>query len=112
MFTVAFKAGHSLPAHYDADTIMVGPGERYDLIFEADNPGLWMVHDHVDSHTVNGEKPMGGIMTVIEYEEIDPKPTVYEWKNKQFQPDFFYEQSLKLPYGLYTPALFKGTAIQ
>ena len=112
VFKVAFKDGHALPAPYDADTIMVGPGERYDLIFEADNPGLWMVHDHVDSHTVNGEKPMGGIMTVIEYEEIDPKPTVYEWKNKQFQPDFFYEQSLKLPYGLHTPALFKGTAIQ
>ncbi|MCC6707824.1 MAG: multicopper oxidase domain-containing protein [Gammaproteobacteria bacterium] len=112
VFKVAFKDGHALPAPYEADTILVGPGERYDLIFEADNPGLWMVHDHVDSHTVNGEKPMGGIMTVIQYAEIDTTNSVYEWKNKPVQPDFFYEESLKAPYGLHTPALFKGTAIQ
>ena len=53
-----------------ADTILFGPGERYDLILRADNPGIWMVHDHIDRHTVNGKSPMGGIMTTIEYDEI------------------------------------------
>jgi FtsP/CotA-like multicopper oxidase with cupredoxin domain len=112
VFKVAFKDGHPLPQPYEADTIMVGPGERYDVIFEADNPGRWMIHDHVDSHTVNGEKPMGGLMTVVEYSEIKGDDPFYDWKNKQFQPDFFYEESLKMPYGLHGSPVFKGQAIQ
>jgi FtsP/CotA-like multicopper oxidase with cupredoxin domain len=112
VFKVAFKDGHPLPQPYEADTIMVGPGERYDVIFEADNPGRWMIHDHVDSHTVNGEKPMGGLMTVVEYSEIKGDDPFYDWRNKQFQPDFFYEESLKKPYGLHSSAVFKGQAIQ
>ena len=112
VFKVAFKDGHPLPAPYDADTIAVAPGERYDLILVADNPGRWMVHDHVDSHTVNGDKPMGGIMTVIEYEEIKRDDPYYAWRNKQFVPDFFYEESLKKPLGIHDAALFKGQAIQ
>jgi hypothetical protein len=72
-----------------------------------------MVHDHVDSHTVNGDKPMGGIMTVIQYEEIDAgKLDFYQWKSKKFIPDFFYEESMKKPYGKHDADLFKGQAIQ
>jgi FtsP/CotA-like multicopper oxidase with cupredoxin domain len=113
VFKVAFKDGHPLPNPYDADTISVAPGERYDIFIDADNPGIWMVHDHVDSHTVNGDKPMGGIMTVIQYEEIDAgKLDFYQWKNKKFIPDFFYEESMKKPYGKYDADLFKGQAIQ
>ncbi len=113
VFKVAFKDGHPLPNPYDADTIMVGPGERYDVFIEADNPGIWMVHDHVDSHTLNGDRPMGGIMTVIEYEEIDTKKLpFYEWKDKEFIPDFYYEESLKKPHGMHDAELFKGQAIQ
>src|SRR3546814_7014262 len=93
---VAFKDGHPLPNPYDADTISVAPGERYDIFIDADNPGIWMVHDHVDSHTVNGDRPMGGIMTVIQYEEIDAKKQdFYEWKDKKIVPDFYYEESMK-----------------
>jgi len=113
VFKVAFKDGHPLPNPYDADTIMLGPGERYDIFIEADNPGLWMVHDHVDSHTVNGNKPMGGIMTVIQYDEIDiKKQAFYEWKDKAYVPDFYYEESMKKPYGMHDADLFKGQAIQ
>lgn len=112
VFQVAFKDGRPLPAPYEADTILVGPGERYDLILHADNPGLWMVHDHVDSHTVNGDKPMGGMMTTIEYAEIKDKGDAYAWKDKQFVPDFYYEESIKKPYGLHDSAGFKGQAIQ
>lgn len=113
VFKVAFKDGHPLPNPYDADTISVAPGERYDIFIDADNPGLWMVHDHVDSHTVNGDKPMGGIMTVIQYQEINAsKFDFYEWKNKKFIPDFYYEESLKKPYGKYDVDVFKGQAIQ
>ena len=53
-FEVYAKDGRPLANPYLADTILFGPGERYDLILRADNPGIWMVHDHIDKHTVNG----------------------------------------------------------
>ncbi|HET8711486.1 MAG TPA: multicopper oxidase domain-containing protein [Spongiibacteraceae bacterium] len=112
VFQVAFKDGRPLPQPFEGDTIMVGPGERYDLILEADNPGRWMVHDHVDSHTMNGEKSMGGMMTTIEYSEIKNDDDFYVWKNKDFKPDFYYEESMKKPYGMYEAGVFKGQAIQ
>jgi FtsP/CotA-like multicopper oxidase with cupredoxin domain len=73
LFEVYAKDGRPLPNPYLADTILFGPGERYDLILRADNPGIWMVHDHIDKHTTNGSSPMGGMMTTIEYEEIPLK---------------------------------------
>lgn len=109
---VVFKDGYPLPAPYLADTIAVAPGERYDVIFTADNPGLWMVHDHVDTHTMNGERPMGGIMTVVEYDEIPRTDSFYSWKDKKFVPNFYYEESLKKGPGIYTEDAFKGQAIQ
>ncbi len=112
IFKVAFKDGRPLPQPFEADTIMVGPGERYDLIFEADNPGRWMIHDHVDSHTMNGEKPMGGLMAVIEYSEIANDDAFYDWKDKQFEPDFYYEESLEKAHGMHEAKIFKGQAIQ
>ncbi|MFA9218327.1 MAG: multicopper oxidase domain-containing protein [Sphingomonadaceae bacterium] len=111
VMTVAFKDGFPLPAPYKADTIAVAPGERYDVIFTADNPGLWMIHDHVDSHVMNGDRPMGGIMSVLEYNEIKPDG-FYEWKNKKFEPNFYYEESLKKGPGIYTNDGFKGQAVQ
>lgn len=112
VFKIVYKDGHLLPAPIDADTVLIGPGERYDLIFKANNPGRWMVHDHIDSHTVNGTTPMGGIMTVIEYSNIKNDDDFYEWKNKKFIPDFFYEDSLKLPYGIHPSKVFKGVPEQ
>lgn len=112
VFKIAFKDGRPLPAPIDADTVLIGPGERYDLILNADNPGRWMVHDHIDSHTMNGDKPMGGIMTTIEYNGVERNDAFYEWKDKKFVPDFYYEESLKKPYGMYDSAAFKGQPIQ
>jgi FtsP/CotA-like multicopper oxidase with cupredoxin domain len=112
VFYITFKDGHPLPAPIPADTVLIGPGERYDLILTADNPGRWAIHDHVDSHTVAGDKPMGGIMTVIEYDEIKHKDGYYAWKDKDFQTDFYYEGALKKPYGMHDAAVFKGQAIE
>jgi manganese oxidase len=109
VFEVFAKDGHPLPAPYKADTILIGPGERYDIIFRADNPGRWMVHDHVDSHTVNGRKGHGGIMTVVEYEGIPNDQPWYHWGHKKFEPDFYYESALKKPLGMHEAEVFKGT---
>jgi FtsP/CotA-like multicopper oxidase with cupredoxin domain len=36
------------------DTLNVGPGERYDVGFRANNPGLWMLHCHDLQHAAAG----------------------------------------------------------
>jgi plastocyanin len=48
------------------DTFLVGPAERVDLEFKADNPGVWMFHCHIEHHMANG------MMTVIAYEGEQP----------------------------------------
>ena len=48
------------------DTFLVGPAERVDLEFEANNPGVWMFHCHIEHHMANG------MMTVIQYEGHQP----------------------------------------
>lgn len=110
-FWIAFKDGAPLASPILADTVLIGPGERYDLIFKADNPGRWMVHDHMESHTVNGNQPMGGIMTVIEYEGI-PNDPWYELADHKFVPNFYYEESLKKGPGAYNEDAFKGKPLQ
>ncbi|MEJ2509389.1 MAG: multicopper oxidase domain-containing protein [Gammaproteobacteria bacterium] len=112
VFTVAFKDGHPLPSPYKADTILLGPGERYDILFEANNPGRWIIHDHVDSHTMNGDKSMGGMITIVEYEGVPRNDKWYVWKDKKYEPNFFYEESLKKGYGIFDNKLFKGVPIK
>jgi FtsP/CotA-like multicopper oxidase with cupredoxin domain len=36
------------------DTLDVDPGQRYDVAFLADNPGLWMDHCHNLRHAADG----------------------------------------------------------
>jgi hypothetical protein len=68
-----------------------------------------MLHDHIDRHTVNGTSPMGGIMTTIEYEEANAAShSFYKWHDKVFVHDFYYEESLKKPFGIYENPAFKG----
>lgn len=111
-FQIAFKDGFPIPHPMTGDTIVIGPGERYDLIFEANNPGRWMIHDHVDVHTMNGDRPMGGLMTAIEYTEIKSDDAWYPWNKRVPKPNFYYEESLKKGPGIYTNETFKGQAIQ
>jgi len=111
VFQITFKDGHPLPAPINADTVLVGPGERYDIIIRCDNPGRWMIHDHIDHHTMNGHTPHGGIMTAIEYEGIPRDQSYYHWAHKEFVPDFYYEESLKKPHGIYTNPNFKGVPV-
>lgn len=43
------------------DTYLMQPGEKTDLIFIADNPGLWLFHCHMLEHHASG---MGGLISV------------------------------------------------
>ncbi|MDE2259255.1 MAG: multicopper oxidase domain-containing protein [Betaproteobacteria bacterium] len=107
---LSFKDGYALPNPYFVDTVPVGPGERFDTIVSMNNPGRFIFHDHVDRH-LNMGGMLGGPITVIEYDGI-PMDSWYPWKDKVYDPDFFYSESMKKGYGLFENPNFKGAAIQ
>jgi hypothetical protein len=70
-FVVVARDGETLPpsARFKADTINVGPGQRYDVIWTALKPGMWMIHCHISHHTTNNNAQTqggGGLMMHIE----------------------------------------------
>lgn len=72
-FTVVARDGYVLPesARFQADTVNVGPGQRYDVIWKALRPGKWLVHCHIPHHTTNNNVEQdggGGLMMVLEVE--------------------------------------------
>ena len=58
------RDGYPLPQPFLCDTITVAPGERWDAIVVADNPGVWAFHCHILSHA---EAPSGmfGMVTAL-----------------------------------------------
>lgn len=70
-FTVVATDGVTLPesARYEKDTVNIGPGERYDVIWPARQPGKWLLHCHINHHTTNDnveEQGGGGLMLILD----------------------------------------------
>ena len=49
---------------YMADTLMIAPGQRFDVLVHADNPGVWAFHCHILPH-VEGPQGMYGMVTAL-----------------------------------------------
>jgi manganese oxidase len=69
-FSIVDTDGYPAPgdAQLIKDTVNVGPGERYDVIWEAREPGKWLLHCHINHHTTNNnreEQGGGGLMLVL-----------------------------------------------
>ena len=62
---VTAKDGFALPQPYNADTILVGPGERYTVIVHADNPGTWVWHCHILSHAEDATGMFGMVTAMV-----------------------------------------------
>lgn len=70
-FTIVGTDGNPVPetAQLQKDTVLVGPGERYDVLWTAREPGTWLIHCHINHHiTNNGEETegAGGLTMLIE----------------------------------------------
>jgi FtsP/CotA-like multicopper oxidase with cupredoxin domain len=67
-FTVVATDGNPVPAiaRLTKDTLLIGPAERYDLAITGNNPGVWMVHCHIEHHMANG------MMTTLWYDGEQP----------------------------------------
>ena len=70
-FTVVARDGVTLApaARFEADVINVGPGQRYDVIWRAREPGKWILHCHIPHHTLNNNvetNGAGGLTLLVE----------------------------------------------
>jgi FtsP/CotA-like multicopper oxidase with cupredoxin domain len=52
-FFKVLKARRDMPPHW-ADTVLLGPNDRIEVAFVADNPGDWMLHCHIIEHQETG----------------------------------------------------------
>jgi FtsP/CotA-like multicopper oxidase with cupredoxin domain len=70
-FTIVATDGYPVPdsARVTKDTVNVGPGERYDVIWNAREPGKWLLHCHINHHTTNDnheDDGAGGLTLIID----------------------------------------------
>jgi FtsP/CotA-like multicopper oxidase with cupredoxin domain len=52
------------------NTVLVATGETWDVLFKADNPGIWPIHCHISHHVSNNfTDGTGGMFTTLVYEK-------------------------------------------
>jgi len=107
---VTHQDGRALAEPVYADTVYVGMGQRKDVIVHMNNPGRWAAHDHQEHHISNGGSTPGGMFTVVEYEEVEHDPWYY-WARKEFDPDFYFIESMKRGHGLIQQPSFRGEPV-
>ncbi|MEO8246572.1 MAG: multicopper oxidase domain-containing protein, partial [Chloroflexota bacterium] len=61
---VVAKDGFALPEPYWADTVLVAPGERVDVLVTASEVGTWAYHCHILTHA-EGPNGMFGMVTAL-----------------------------------------------
>ena len=59
------KDGFNLPTPYMADTVLVSPGERYDVIVDCTEPGAWAFHCHILNHAESREGMFGMVTALV-----------------------------------------------
>ena len=108
---VAFRDGLPLANPYSLDTFLIYPGSHSDVIIPMNNSGRFIFHDHIDTQSTNAGKFPGGAVTIIEYDG-NPKDDWYVWNEKEYDPDYFFSESLKKGYGLFEHDAFKGKPLK
>jgi uncharacterized cupredoxin-like copper-binding protein len=63
-FEVVSQDGFPLDQPYLADTLVIAPGQRFDVLVHAVNPGAWAFHCHILPH-VEGPEGMYGMVTAL-----------------------------------------------
>lgn len=66
-FTEVAQDGRRLPMPQQMDTILVGVGQTYDLIWVPTRVGKWMIHCHIFSHSETPEG-MSGLVSIFNVE--------------------------------------------
>jgi manganese oxidase len=68
-FQILDTDGNPVPAggQLGKDTVNVAPGERYDVLWQAREPGKWLLHCHINHHVTNdgAEQDGAGGLTMV-----------------------------------------------
>lgn len=59
------KDGFPLDAPQWEDTVGVAPGERYSVLIQATDPGVWVLHCHILTHAESDEGMLGMVTALI-----------------------------------------------
>jgi FtsP/CotA-like multicopper oxidase with cupredoxin domain len=63
-FSVLNEDGGPVPRPYKVDTLVIAPGQRFDVMFTATSKGAWAFHCHILSHA-EGDHGMFGMVTAV-----------------------------------------------
>jgi FtsP/CotA-like multicopper oxidase with cupredoxin domain len=63
--TVIAKDGWDQPAPWRCDTLNVAPGERWDVLVKANNPGTWAFHCHILQHAETAHGMFGMVTALV-----------------------------------------------
>ncbi len=61
---VIAKDGYPVPQPYLLDTLPIEPGERWDVLIQATEAGVWAFHCHVLNHA-ESDHGMHGMVTAL-----------------------------------------------
>jgi zinc transporter, ZIP family len=65
---IVARDAQPLTYHDVEDTVLIGPGQRVDVVVDADaQPGTWLVHCHVMDHIEDANGMPDGLITAIHY---------------------------------------------
>ncbi|BBI32804.1 stalk domain-containing protein [Cohnella abietis] len=108
-FQIIASDGRPLPEPVTKDTVLIGPGERYDLLVTFDQSGMFPFHSHnIVDNTNNGTYP-GGLHTMIDVKENTPdsSPMLMTIRLKAGRNSVTVNgESMQLPH---SPVVLKGT---
>ncbi|HEY3603329.1 MAG TPA: multicopper oxidase domain-containing protein [Sporichthyaceae bacterium] len=71
-FEVVAQDGRRLPVPYQADTILLGIGQTYDLLFVPTRVGAWMIHCHIFAHSETKD----GMVGMVTFFDVYPASSV------------------------------------
>lgn len=83
-FLIVAKDGEPLTQPQIANVLDLQQGDTYDVVFVANNPGVWALHCHDLHHSSNNGVEPGGLTVLVEYEgyeadtgggDLSPTPT-------------------------------------
>ena len=85
------KDGIPLDQPYWVDTLNIAPGERYTVLFRADDAGVWVWHCHILSHVERDEGMFGMVTAIIVEPDETFDPTINpidpsNWRNTAGTP--------------------------
>ncbi|MBM2810254.1 MAG: multicopper oxidase family protein [Chloroflexi bacterium] len=103
-FDVVAVNGKPWPGGPSKDTVLIGPGEAYDLQFLVDQPGTFPFHDHFETANTNNGVWLGGMHTLVAagvaHQATPPtQPTAPEGPTIAVRDNFYTPNQLTVPVG-------------